>query len=250
MAAREGYRVRILRRASPQAAPRWEEFLIRRRPHINVIVALRDIAARPVTAEGRATTPVAYDANCLEEVCGACAMLVNGRPRQACSALLADLKEPIRLEPLSKFPVVRDLVVDRGRMFRDLIRVRAWIEIDGLYALGPGPRQSQEDQRRAYPLSRCIACGNCLEVCPQYNERTEFVGAALLNQARRFDLHPTGQMQSAPRLNSLLGPGGIQDCGYAQNCVRVCPKNIPLTESIAEVNREVLGHVWNRGMGR
>lgn len=55
--------------------------------------------------------------NCLEEVCGACSMVINGRARQSCSAIVDQLEQPIRLEPMNTFPVIRDLQVDRSRMF-------------------------------------------------------------------------------------------------------------------------------------
>ncbi len=219
---------------------RWEEFELRWRPHLNLISCLRDIAESPVTRNGSRSTPVAYDANCLEEVCGACAMLVNGTARQACSALVDQLEQPIRLEPLTKFPLVRDLVVDRSFMFESLKRMKAWVPIDGTYPLGGGPRMSPEDQQKAYPLSRCITCGNCLEVCPQVNEHSDFVGAAVISQVRLFNLHPTGSMHARERLEAVVGRGGVQDCANAQNCVKACPKGIPLTESIAEVNRQAI----------
>ncbi|MHB8733914.1 MAG: succinate dehydrogenase iron-sulfur subunit, partial [Terriglobales bacterium] len=178
-------RLRIKRQAAPDAPVRWEDFEVPYRPGMNVIVALLDIAERPVTTQGAPTSGVAYDANCLEEICGSCAMVINGRPRPACSTLidkvLPDLNQPLVLEPLSKFPVVRDLAVNRERLFNDLKRVKAWIPIDGTYDLGAGPREGQATQEAAYPLSRCISCGNCLEVCPQYNEDTGFVGAAVIS---------------------------------------------------------------------
>ena len=61
-----------------------------------------DIAENPVDRFGKTTTPVTYDSNCLEEVCGSCAMLINGRAAMACSSLVDKLKHPIRLEPLSR----------------------------------------------------------------------------------------------------------------------------------------------------
>ena len=138
---------------------------------MNVISALMDIAADPVTRDGKATTPITYDSNCLEEVCGSCAMLINGKARMACSALIDNLEQPIRLEPFSKFPVVRDLAIDRSVLFENLKAVKAWVPIDGTYDLGAGPRMSPEEQEAAYPLSRCISCCCCMEACPQFNER-------------------------------------------------------------------------------
>jgi succinate dehydrogenase / fumarate reductase, iron-sulfur subunit len=231
--------LRIKRQSSPKDPALWEEFALQWRPSMNVIICLRDIAEHPVTREGKKTTPVCYDSNCLEEICGSCAMLINGKARMACSALVDRLDQPIRIEPLSKFPLVRDLTVDRQFMFDSLKRMKAWIPIDGSYDLGEGPRVSPEIQEKAYPLSNCISCGSCLEVCPQVNEHSKFVGAAVISQVRLFNMHPTGAMNQSERLAALMGPGGIQDCANAQNCVKACPKNIPLTESIAEMNRAV-----------
>lgn len=231
--------VRVKRQAGPKEAARWEEFALKWRHSMNVIICLRDIAENPVTRDGKKTTPVAYDSNCLEEICGSCAMLINGKACMACSALVDQLDQPIRIEPLSKFPLVRDLAVDRQFMFESLKRVKAWIPIDGTYDLGEGPRVAPEVQEKGYPLSNCISCGSCLEVCPQVNEHNQFVGAAIISQVRLFNMHPTGAMNKNERLKALMGAGGIQECANAQNCVKACPKNIPLTESIAEVNRDV-----------
>jgi len=199
-----------------------------------------DIALRPVTRDGKATTPIVYDSNCLEEICGSCAMLINGRARMACSALVDQLEQPIKLEPFTKFPVIRDLQVDRSVLFENLKKVKAWVPVDGSYDLGPGPKLSIQDQEVAYPLSRCISCCCCMEACPQFNENTGFVGAATISQVRLFNTHPTGKALKRERLAALMGDGGIQECGYAQNCVEVCPKEIPLTSSISNVGKEVM----------
>src|SRR6195256_7116307 len=230
--------LKIKRQENPEASPRWEEFELTWKPGMNVISAMMEIAANPVTRDGKTTTPIAYDSNCLEEVCGSCAMLINGKARMACSALVDQLDQPIRIEPLSKFPVVRDLSVDRQFMFESLKRVKAWIPIDGTYELGEGPRVAPEIQEKGYPLSRCITCGNCLEVCPQVNDDNRFMGAAIFSQVRLFNMHPTGKMHAKERLAAVMGNGGIEDCANAQNCVVACPKGIPLTESLAEINRE------------
>ena len=232
--------IKIKRQANPRSKPYWEEFELPYTPGRNLTSALMEIAANPVTRDGKATTPITYDSSCLEEVCGSCAMLINGRARMACSALLDKLEQPIKLEPFSKFPVVRDLAVDRGVLFEDLRLVKAWVPIDGTYDLGPGPRLSMEEQEVAYPLSRCISCCCCMEACPQFNESTGFVGAAAISQVQLFNTHPTGKALKRERLAALMGDGGIQECGYAQNCVEICPKDIPLTRSISEVGRDVM----------
>ncbi len=232
-------RLKIKRKDSPQTDSYWEEFEIPHKPSMNVISALVEIARNPVNAEGKATRPVVWESSCLEEVCGSCSMLINGKARQACSALIDQLEQPITIEPFSKFPCIRDLRVDRTTMFQALKRVKAWVPLDGTHDLGPGPRQAEKDQLVAYDLSRCMTCGCCLEVCPQVSEHSDFIGAAAISQVRLFNMHPTGNMNKEERLDALMGPGGLADCGNAQNCVKACPKDIPLTESIAEVGREL-----------
>ena len=232
--------IKIKRQLTPDAKPSWEEFEIPYKPNMNITSALMEIAASPVTRDGKQTTPVTYDSNCLEEICGSSAMLINGRARMACSTLLDNLDHPIKLEPLTKFPIIRDLAVDRSVLFENLKKVKAWIPLDGTYDLGPGPRMTMQEQEITYPLSNCISCCCCMEACPQFTEATGFVGAATISQVRLFNVHPTGQALKHERLSALMGDGGIQECGYAQNCVEICPKSIPLTTSIADVGGQVM----------
>lgn len=259
----EWFEVRILRQEQPQAASYWEHFRLEYEPGLNITSVLQRIATYPVTSRGSPVTPVAYEANCLEEVCGSCTMLINGRVRQACSALvdriLAEDRESIELRPMSKFPVIRDLVVRRERLFRSLEKLHCWIEVDGYMDRGPGPRQSPDEQQQAYPLSTCMSCGCCLEACPQYSkvdviqkpkesdeqfaarERAEyddqFIGAHAMSQAVLMNSNPTGRMTASDRLDALIAPGGVQNCGKAANCQAVCPKLIPLMTSWGRVGR-------------
>lgn len=242
-AVRSGIRtikVEIKRQASPDAPARTEHFEIPYRPGMNITSLLGEIAAEPVTASGQETTSIAYDANCLEEICGSCAMLINGKARMACSALVDKLDQPIRLAPLSKFPVVRDLAVDRSVLFQNLKAVKAWVPIDGTYDLGAAPRQFPQIQEQRYPLSNCISCTICMEVCPQFNDSTNFVGAATIAQVKLFNMDPAGAVLKEERLRALAGDGGVQECGMAQNCVAACPKQLPLIEAISDVSRDVV----------
>ncbi len=251
-------RFRILRRDNPTAATRWEEFDVPVEPGANIISCLQWIAANPRTVDGRESSPVVYDSGCLEEVCGSCTMVINGRVRQSCSALIDTLlaesgTNVVTLEPMSKFPTLRDLSVDRSRFFDALKRAKAWVPVDGTYHLGGGPKESPKEQETRYVLSTCMSCGCCLEACPQYNLEEEkekwpssFVGAAVISQIRLFNMHQTGKEHAGERLDLLMGPGGINDCGNSQNCVKVCPKEIPLTESIAAIGRATTVHAIKR----
>jgi succinate dehydrogenase / fumarate reductase, iron-sulfur subunit len=237
--SRKWVRFRIWRQETPDHEGRFEEFKVPWAKGANVISCLMEIQRNPVNAAGETTTPVVWDSNCLEEVCGSCTMNINGKVGMACSSLVSKLQEPITLEPMRKFPLVRDLTVDRDRMFEALKQVKAWIKLDGTHNLGPGPRQSPKDQSIMYVLSTCMTCASCLEACPQVSVDNNFIGAAAISQARLFNMHPTGKMNAEERVHGLMEEGGIQDCGKAQNCVQVCPKEIPLTTSIAAMNRAV-----------
>lgn len=260
--------VRVLRQDGPGQPSYWERHQVDYEENMNVISVLQRIAANASTVEGKSVAPVAWDCGCLEEVCGSCTMVINGRVRQSCSALVDRLLEDngaeIELQPMSKFPVVRDLQVDRSRLFAGLEKVKAWVPVDSYYDMGPGPRQSRDQQEESYPLSQCMSCGCCLEACPQYTkielhrrpgetdeqfeERKQaaynegFIGAAPISQAVLFNANPTGKSLENERIEALTGPGGIQACGNAQNCVSVCPKEIPLTTSIGKAGRAATIH--------
>ena len=237
------FKLKIQRREKEDAPVGWDTFELHYRRNLNVISALMEIRKNPVTVEGKQTTPPVWDMSCLEQVCGICTMIIDGTVRQSCSALIDDLllesgTDTVTLQPMSKFPNVRDLKVDRTRMFDHLRQVHAWIELDGTYDLGPGPQISNETAQERYAYSRCMTCGCCLEACPQYDD-DKYIGPQAIAQARLFNMHPIGKMDLDERLNGLMGDNGITNCGNAQNCVRVCPMSIPLTRAIYETNRDI-----------
>ncbi|MCH9612226.1 MAG: hypothetical protein S4CHLAM102_07110 [Chlamydiia bacterium] len=229
----------------------WETFEIELEEGANVISSLMKIRRSPVNQKGEKTTPVIWEDGCLEEVCGSCSMLINGIPRQACSTIIKPLIEEtgsstISLAPLTKFSLIRDLQVDRQAMFDSLKKIRGWVDITSSRTDGPGPRVSPDEQEVAYSLSTCMTCGCCMEACPQFNENSSFIGPAPISQVRYFGIHPTSRLGQPARIRVMLEKGGIAECGNAQACVAVCPKNIPLTESIAGVGREATqAYFWN-----
>lgn len=261
--------VRIERQDHPSQPSYWQVFSLDHEPGMNITSVLQRISANPTTADGAKVAPVAYESGCLEEVCGSCTMRINGRVRQACSALvdrlLQDDPSGIELRPMSKFPVVRDLCVDRYRLFRALEKLQCWVPVDGYYDMGSGPKQSSDQQEQNYPLSQCMSCGCCLEACPQYKqvsiERVDnetdtayeqrrdaeldrhFIGAAAMSQAVLMNSNPIGKALATRRIEAMIAPGGIQNCGNAGNCQAVCPKEIPLMHSWGRANRAATVHV-------
>lgn len=247
--ADKNIRLIISRQDNPETKPYHEEFSIPYRPNMNVISALMEIQRNPVNAKGQETSAVAWEANCLEEVCGACSMVINGKARQACAALIDKLEQPIRIEPMRSFPVIRDLVIDRSTMFDTLKKTKAWIPIDGTYDIGPGPRMAENVRREAYVFSTCMTCGVCLEACPNYNDKTSYVGPFAMPQVKLKNMHPTGAMNQEERLDALMGDDGIAGCGNSGNCTRVCPKGIPIHETIAAVNKDTTKRLFKKFLG-
>ena len=125
---------------------------------------LKDIDGNPVS-------PIVWECSCLQKKCGACAMVINGRPALACSVKLKELKNPeVTLKPLMKFPVVEDLMVDRSILFKNLADMKIWLEDEA--------RKEPLYYDMAYEGSRCLQCGCCLEVCPNFYPEGTFFGMA------------------------------------------------------------------------
>lgn len=229
----------IERQDGPKGKRYTEEFEVPYRPALNVVAALMEIQKNPVTREGKRVAPVAWECNCLEKVCGACMMVINGKAQQACCALIDDLKQPIHLAPARTFPVIRDLLVDRTVMFESLKRIHGWINIDGTWEARKAPRSNPNTAQIAYEISHCMTCGCCMEACPNVGPQSDFMGPAPIVQAYMFNVNPIGEYDKAKRLDAIMQKGGITSCGNSQNCVKACPKGIKLTTYLAQLNRDV-----------
>lgn len=172
-------------------------------------------------------------------------MLVNGRVALACAvpiAKAADKQNRVRLAPMTSFPLVRDLVVDRSRISRTL----AVVPVRGPRVPESGVQNASLSATRAMELAQldqCHHCGACLEACPQYGTHSEFVGALTLHEVHRLNRTPGERHEKAERLEAMMVPGGVNHCGKAQNCVEVCPAELPLVDSIQGVARETSKHL-------
>ncbi len=220
-----------------------EEFELELAPLMNIITALMEIQKRPINKKGELTTPIVWEQACLEEVCGSCSILVNGMPRQACTAMIQPILEEsgsdtIYLSPFTSYSLVRDLVVDRTRIFEDLKKIHGWSEVDGSRSKDFGLKILPKTQEVMYELSTCMSCGCCMEACPNYTKTNSFMGASPIGQTRLFNLHPNGQADRPERLHAMMGKGGVHECSKVQNCVQVCPKKIDLIEAIAEISEQ------------
>ena len=187
---------------------------------------LKDIEGKPV---GR----IAWECSCLQKKCGACAMRINGVPRLACDARLADLGGTVRLEPLRKFPVVADLVVDRSVMMENLKQLKLWLERE--------VQLTQTASDTAYDASRCLQCGCCLEVCPNFLPGEGFFSAAAMVPAARLiaELAPAKKEE----LYRQYGKHFYNGCGKSLACRDICPAGLDTERLLVNTNAAA---VWGR----
>ena len=229
--------IEVLRRASANEEPYLQTFSYTTDDATATLAtALRELNARDNLrdVEGAAAKPIQWDCGCLQRKCGACAMVVNGVPRLACDTRLAELKgERVRVEPLRKFPVVADLMVDRSVLLQNLLDTRVWLESD---ASLPNRRWSI-----AFEASRCLQCGLCLEVCPNFSVQGAFGGmAAMVPLSRLLSEAPVEQRRELAASYRDAVYGG---CGKSLACRNVCPAHIDMDKLLA---RSAAAAVWHR----
>lgn len=166
------YTIRIKRQENKEAKPFWQEFEIEAEGELSIAAVLNELNARQKLTDksGKEAEPISWECGCMVKKCGACAMRINGLPELACSTFLQSLKgKVIVLEPLSKFPVVKDLIVDRSVVFENLKKINLWLESDAY--------MTEYTHEIRYQSARCLMCGCCLEVCPNFDFGKDFAGA-------------------------------------------------------------------------
>lgn len=248
---KDNVKLKVRRQDEPGDKIYWDEFILNWDGDNTVADLLRMIAKDPFTADGESTSPVVWEDGCGSGHCGSCAMLINGKPLLACRAKVEDFPPaPIILEPLVKFPVVRDLWVDRSIIFESLKQLESWMKLDKYADTGPGAHITPDAADRAREFARCIHCGICIEACPSVSSISEYTGpAAIASSAAYLELNPSGH-QSERMQYALMQPGGSAGCGKSLNCARLCPQGIPLTSAIAMVNQRINETAWNRLRGK
>ena len=233
--------IEIYRRKSADSAPYWEIFAYTPENGAETVAnALRRLNERDplTTAEGAETDPIGWECGCLQKKCGACAMRINGMPALACSARLSELGETVRLEPLRKFPCVRDLIVDRSILFENLKTMGIWAENE--------MRADGTKQRFAYEASRCLQCGCCLEICPNFAPEESFFGmAAAIPAARLIAELPVREQKTLVKQYRKHFYAG---CGKSLACRNICPAGIDTEHLMVRSNAAALWRLqalWN-----
>lgn len=224
-------------RYNPQDAaslPRMQAFTLQETGSMTLFIALNRI--REEQDPG-----LQFDFCCRAGICGACAMVVNGRPGLACRTKTGDLPDQITLMPLPVFRLVGDLSVDTGSWFRQMYqRVESWCHTDKVF--DPAAREERMDNALAeqiYELDRCIECGCCVAACSTALMRDDFLGAVALNRIARFMLDPRDERATDQYFDVVGTDDGIFGCMGLLACQDVCPKHLPLQEQLGRLRRKM-----------
>ena len=170
--------------------------------------------------------------NCKAGKCGSCSAEINGMPRLMCMTRLGDLDlgQPVILEPLKAFPLIRDLVTDVSWNYEVKKRIKPFKPRppdadDGTW------RIAQEDIDRVQEFRKCIECYLCQDVCHvlrEHSKHEEFIGPRYFVYIAALEMHP---LDSEDRLESLKKTDGIGYCNITKCCTNVCPENITITDN-------------------
>ncbi len=170
---------------------------------------------------------LAYRWSCRMGVCGSCGMNVNGEPKLTCATFLADYAPgPVRVEPMTNFPLIRDLVVEIGDFMRKLKDVKPWMVRREAKPLSAGEYlQTPQELEEYKQYSMCINCLLCYAACPIYALEPDFIGPAAIALAQRYNLDGRDE-GSSERLDILSQHEGIWGCTFVGECSEVCPKDV------------------------
>ena len=222
--------VKIKRQSSPDTASYWQSFIYNGPKHVTVSAVLDALNYTDdlFDTEGKPAKRIRWECSCMQAVCGGCAMIINGTPALACETFADNGdNDELVLEPLSKFPVVADLIVERSIIHENLIRAKAYLE-------GRAEnRKKHHDQQ--YSVAKCLKCGLCLEVCPNYHPGAEFFGAVLANEGY---LVASQSAEKKPQVVKEYKKHFGTGCSKALSCQSVCPVKIETLTSIMRMNRK------------
>ena len=226
----------------PQSEPHTEEFQLEEQAFMTLYMALNRLRETQDPS-------LQFDFACRESICGACGMLVNGRPALACKTLTNHLPDRITLFPLPVFKLIGDLSVDTGTWFRQIAeRTEAWIHPASDFDPAEAEERMDDELAQAiYEGDRCIECGCCVAACAVANIDADFLGAAGLNRVARFAMDPRDQRSDADWFEIVAGEDGVFACIGLMACEDICPKDLPLLEINAYLRRRVLSAGLNRG---
>lgn len=220
-------RIDILRRRPGENEAHWQGF------QYDPADDTETVATALIRLNEQTDDPIRWECSCLQKKCGACAMVINGRPGLACDARLTDYKKGVRLEPLRKFPVVADLIVNRSVLYENLRAMRLWLETEA--------DMHQKAAEMGYEASMCLQCGCCLDVCPNFAPDGDFFGMAAAVPVTRLLAELPKEENTA--LVKAYREHVYAGCGKSLACRSICPAGIDIDELLVNSNAVA---VWKR----
>lgn len=224
--------IQIKRQENETTNAYLDEFLYEGDGRLTVADLLSELNERSplINRKGEKVRKIKYESSCHEKKCGACAMRINSIPRLACSVFLCNIVKSgkILLEPLSKFPVISDLIVDRKGMFKKLETMRLWLsekDKDDTYW----------DRSMQYSSGQCMMCGLCLEICPNYTPNSPFGGAASMVHTFKM-LEQNKKGEHLEEIQKAYAEHFLGSCSQSLSCKTICPAGLPLSELQSRAN--------------
>jgi succinate dehydrogenase / fumarate reductase iron-sulfur subunit len=213
--------------------PHYDTYIMQVNPTDRVLDVLEQVRAD-------SDPSLAYRRSCAHGVCGSDAMRINGRNALACKVLVKDLgTNEITVEPILGLKVLRDLIVDMDPFFEHFKSVMPYfINNEPLPSDGKERLQSPEQRERFDDTTKCILCAACTTSCPSFWANEEYVGPAAIVNAHRF-VYDSRDRAAAERLEILNDQMGVWRCRTAFNCTEACPRDIQVTQAIADVKKAI-----------
>ncbi|MCW5875432.1 MAG: succinate dehydrogenase iron-sulfur subunit [Anaerolineales bacterium] len=223
-------------RYNPEAGrstPSFDTYNIEAQPTDRVLDLLEHV-------KGHVDGTLSFRRSCAHGVCGSDAMRINGRNMLACKVLVKDVGNEITVEPILGLPVLKDMIVDMEPFFDSYKAVMPYLVNDEVPADGKERLQSPEQRERFDDTTKCIMCAACTTSCPVYWADDQYVGPAAIVNAHRF-IFDSRDQAGGERLKILSDHGGVFRCRTAFNCTEACPREIHVTQAIAEVKQAITG---------
>ena len=235
--------LKIWRQAGPTAAGRLEDYTADNVSPDMSFLEMLDVVNEGLVVKGK--DAIAFDSDCREGICGMCGLMINGQAHgpevtTTCQLHMRSFKDgdEIVIEPwrADAFPVVKDLVVDRGAFDR-IIQAGGYISVN----TGSAPEAHsvpvpRDDALRAFNVATCIGCGACVAACPN-GSASLFMGAKITHLGEL----PQGQAERDTRVVSMVAQHdheGFGGCTNIGECTAACPKEIPL-DVISQLNKDL-----------
>ena len=225
---------------NPDDKPRYQEYIVDEIPRMTIYQLLEKI-------QTEIDPSLYFDVVCRSNVCGSCAININGQPKLACRTQTSTLPDRILLEPLYYFPIIKDLATDKADYFFRMNRlIKGWLHTDREFNPELEHLVSAEEIKPVYDADRCIECGICIEACGAAKLNKNYLGATGFAHVFKFVYDKRDKRTVKDMLDVLSTEDGVFGCEAMLGCRDFCPKEIDLPKMIAQLRNKVVKQIlWS-----